>query len=230
MLRKTLTTGSGFFNINLNLFSDASLNRSSCCLVEGEGVTAIAEDSHMIDWHKSGSVKTADNSRASDSCRYHTYDSREDDKRRFDREGYRKEHDRRGRYGEGSEYEDSSRYPVKYQSEYSVGSGNYGGYPDAGVRYGGYLDSGDYGYSGKPHHTPLKNKSLPLNILTSILSQRTGRSVKPGNIYQNLYDLFGEDASPTVKVFVRILLNKLEVRTVLIVMSLELVLYLCWEL
>uniref|UniRef100_A0A7I4BQ31 Peptidase C14 caspase domain-containing protein n=1 Tax=Physcomitrium patens TaxID=3218 RepID=A0A7I4BQ31_PHYPA len=142
--------------------------------------------------------------------RYHTYDSREDDKRRFDREGYRKEHDRRGRYGEGSEYEDSSRYPVKYQSEYSVGSGNYGGYPDAGVRYGGYLDSGDYGYSGKPHHTPLKNKSLPLNILTSILSQRTGRSVKPGNIYQNLYDLFGEDASPTVKVFVRILLNKLE--------------------
>lgn len=142
------------------------------------------------------------------------YDSREDDRRRPDRELYEKEHDRRGRYGGGSSYEEPSRYPAKYPSEYPGSGGNYGVYPETGERYGIYPLSGDHGYSGKPHHTPLKNKSLPIEMLTDILSHRTGQNVKPGNIHMTLYDMFGEDASPTVKFVVNILLKKFEVRTV----------------
>lgn len=106
--------GSGFFNINLNLFSDVFLNCSLCCLVEGEGVIVLVEDSYMIDWYKFGFVKIVDNLRVFDFCRYYMYDLREDDKCRFDREGYCKEYDWWGRYGEGSEYEDFLCYFVKY--------------------------------------------------------------------------------------------------------------------
>lgn len=131
--------------------------------------------------------------------------------RRQGYESYEKDHDRRGRYGEGSSYEESSRYPAKRTSEYPVSGGNYGVYPETAERYG---DSGDHGYSGKPHHTPLKNKSLPIEMLADILSRRTGQNVKLGNIHTTLYDMFQEDASPTVKVFVNVLLNKFDVRTV----------------
>jgi len=58
----------------------------------------------------------------------------------------------------------------------------------------------------------LKNKSLPIEMLTDILSHRSGQNVKLGNIHRTLYDMFGEDASPTVKFFANILLNKFEVR------------------
>jgi hypothetical protein len=55
------------------------------------------------------------------------------------------------------------------------------------------------------------NKSLDIETLTQILSQRTQHDVKVGNIRTTLYNMFGEDASPMVKVFVNVVLEQLQV-------------------
>jgi hypothetical protein len=55
------------------------------------------------------------------------------------------------------------------------------------------------------------NKSLDIGTLTQILSQRTQHEVKVGNIRTTLYNMFGEDASPMVKVFVNVVLEQLKV-------------------
>ncbi|KAG6557440.1 hypothetical protein Mapa_000712 [Marchantia paleacea] len=53
------------------------------------------------------------------------------------------------------------------------------------------------------------NKSLSIETLAEMLSQKTGHEVKPGGIRTSLFELFGDNASPTVKVFVNFIADKL---------------------
>ncbi|GAV64892.1 Peptidase_C14 domain-containing protein [Cephalotus follicularis] len=61
---------------------------------------------------------------------------------------------------------------------------------------------GDRGY--------VKNKSLPLETLIEILKQKTGKDdIDVGKLRPTLFDVFGEDASPKVKKFMKVILGKL---------------------
>ncbi|XP_047317572.1 metacaspase-4-like [Impatiens glandulifera] len=62
---------------------------------------------------------------------------------------------------------------------------------------------GEWGYS--------KNKSLPISTLIEILKQKTGKDdIDVGKLRPTLFDIFGEDASPKVKKFMKVILNKLQ--------------------
>ncbi|PKA45619.1 Metacaspase-4 [Apostasia shenzhenica] len=55
----------------------------------------------------------------------------------------------------------------------------------------------------------VRNRSLPLSTLIEILKQKTGKEdIDVGNIRPTLFDMFGEDASPKVKKFIKVLLEK----------------------
>eukprot|EP00252_Welwitschia_mirabilis_P005321 TRINITY_DN15823_c0_g1_i1.p1 TRINITY_DN15823_c0_g1~~TRINITY_DN15823_c0_g1_i1.p1 ORF type:complete len:419 (-),score=74.70 TRINITY_DN15823_c0_g1_i1:373-1629(-) len=57
----------------------------------------------------------------------------------------------------------------------------------------------------------VKNRSLPLSTFIEMLQQKSGKEdIDVGKIRPTLFDVFGEDASPKVKKFVKVLLNKLE--------------------
>ncbi|BAT89726.1 Metacaspase-5 protein [Vigna angularis] len=57
----------------------------------------------------------------------------------------------------------------------------------------------------------VKNRSLPLSTVIEILKQKTGKSdIDVGKLRLSLYDIFGEDASPKVKKFMKVILNKLQ--------------------
>ncbi|KAK1278250.1 Metacaspase-4 [Acorus gramineus] len=63
--------------------------------------------------------------------------------------------------------------------------------------------------SGRGVH--FKNRSLPLSTLIEILKQKTGKEdIDVGKIRPTLFDMFGEDSSPQVKKFMKVLLNKLQ--------------------
>ncbi|KAK7313817.1 hypothetical protein VNO77_39019 [Canavalia gladiata] len=65
------------------------------------------------------------------------------------------------------------------------------------------LPHGDYGY--------VKNRSLPLSTLIDLLKQKTGKDdIDVGKVRPTLFDVFGEDASPKVKKFMNVILNKLQ--------------------
>ncbi|XP_058208775.1 metacaspase-5-like [Rhododendron vialii] len=73
-------------------------------------------------------------------------------------------------------------------------------FEDREVEGGGY---GDWGY--------FKNKSLPLSTLIEILKQKTGKDdIDVGKLRPTLFDVFGEDASPKVKKFMKVIMNKLQ--------------------
>ncbi|CAK9858013.1 unnamed protein product [Sphagnum jensenii] len=55
-----------------------------------------------------------------------------------------------------------------------------------------------------------RNKNLDINTLTEILSQRTGQDVKVGNIRTTLFDVFGDQASSSVKTFVNAIFSHLQ--------------------
>ncbi|KAG5001047.1 hypothetical protein AAZX31_08G229700 [Glycine max] len=64
-----------------------------------------------------------------------------------------------------------------------------------------------------PHvdHGYVKNRSLPLSTIIDILKQKTGKNdIDVGKLRLSLYDIFGEDASPKVKKFMKVILNKLQ--------------------
>ncbi|KAK6154563.1 hypothetical protein DH2020_008811 [Rehmannia glutinosa] len=64
------------------------------------------------------------------------------------------------------------------------------------------------GYQGQYY---LKNKSLPLSTLIEILKQKTGKDdIDVGKLRPTLFDVFGDDASPKVKKFMKVILNKLQ--------------------
>lgn len=57
----------------------------------------------------------------------------------------------------------------------------------------------------------IKNRSLPLSTLLEILNEKTGRhDIDVGKIRPALFDIFGDDASPKVKKFVKVLVTKLQ--------------------
>lgn len=65
------------------------------------------------------------------------------------------------------------------------------------------LAHGNYGY--------LRSKSLPLSTLIEILKQKTGKDdIDVGKLRPTLFDVFGEDASPKVKKFMKVILDKLQ--------------------
>lgn len=57
-----------------------------------------------------------------------------------------------------------------------------------------------------------RNKNLDINTLTEILSQRTGQDVKVGNIRTTIFDVFGDQASSSVKTFVNAIFSHLQVK------------------
>lgn len=57
----------------------------------------------------------------------------------------------------------------------------------------------------------VKSKSLPLSTLIEILKQKTGKDdIDVGKLRPTLFDVFGEDASPKVKKFMKVIFNKLQ--------------------
>lgn len=63
-------------------------------------------------------------------------------------------------------------------------------------------------FTSHGHH--IKSRSLPLSTLIEILKQKTGKEdIDVGNIRPTLFDMFGDDASPKVKKFMNVLLQKL---------------------
>ncbi|KAJ8547029.1 hypothetical protein K7X08_010615 [Anisodus acutangulus] len=57
----------------------------------------------------------------------------------------------------------------------------------------------------------VKNKSLPLSTLIEILKQKTGKDdIDVGKLRPTLFDVFGEDASPKVKKFMKVIFSKLQ--------------------
>ena len=57
----------------------------------------------------------------------------------------------------------------------------------------------------------VKNKSLPLSTLIEILKQKTGKDdIDVGKLRPTLFDMFGEDSSPKVKKFMKVIFSKLQ--------------------
>jgi Caspase domain len=58
---------------------------------------------------------------------------------------------------------------------------------------------------------PVKNRSLPLSTLIEMLKEKTGKDdVDVGNIRPTLYNLFGKDASPKFKKFMKVLFKRIQ--------------------
>ncbi|XP_023533408.1 metacaspase-4-like [Cucurbita pepo subsp. pepo] len=57
----------------------------------------------------------------------------------------------------------------------------------------------------------VKSRSLPLSTLIDILKQKTGKDdIDVGKLRPTLFDVFGDDASPKVKKFMQVIMNKLQ--------------------
>ena len=57
----------------------------------------------------------------------------------------------------------------------------------------------------------VKSRSLPLSTLIEILKQKTGKDdIEVGKLRPALFDVFGEDASPKVKKFMKVIMDKLQ--------------------
>ncbi|KAK4837117.1 hypothetical protein QYF36_002930 [Acer negundo] len=57
----------------------------------------------------------------------------------------------------------------------------------------------------------VKNKSLPISTLIEILKQKTGKDdIDVGKLRPTLFDMFGEDSSPKVKKFMKVIFTKLQ--------------------
>ncbi|KGN46707.1 metacaspase-5 [Cucumis sativus] len=57
----------------------------------------------------------------------------------------------------------------------------------------------------------VKSRSLPLSTLIDILKQKTGKDdIDVGKLRPTLFDIFGEDSSPKVKKFMKVIMEKLQ--------------------
>ncbi|KAL3680517.1 hypothetical protein R1sor_023473 [Riccia sorocarpa] len=82
----------------------------------------------------------------------------------------------------------------------------------------GIADDGELGDETEEHaeegstrdFTPAAEKYVDVGTLQELLSERTGQEVSLGTIRTVLFDVFGDDASPTVKVFVKHIKERLE--------------------
>eukprot|EP00897_Mesotaenium_endlicherianum_P000996 jgi/Mesen1/10898/ME000095S10231 len=93
----------------------------------------------------------------------------------------------------------SGGYGGESQGGYGGNSGGYGGGNQGG--YGG--NSGGYGGGGGSRNM---NRNLPLSMLTSILSKKTGMDVGVGGVRPALFSAFGKDSSPMVQNFMAVLM------------------------
>ncbi|XP_021715011.1 metacaspase-5-like [Chenopodium quinoa] len=60
------------------------------------------------------------------------------------------------------------------------------------------------------HRGYVKSRSLPLSTLIEMLKDKTGKDdIDVGKIRPTLFDMFGEDSSPKVKKFMKVILNKI---------------------
>ncbi|KAM5586911.1 metacaspase-4 [Rosa sericea] len=65
------------------------------------------------------------------------------------------------------------------------------------------LGDGEWGYT--------KSRELPLSTLIEVLQQKTGKTdIDVGKLRPTLFDVFGDDASPKVKKFMKVILDKLQ--------------------
>eukprot|EP00850_Spirogloea_muscicola_P005524 SM000025S08419 [mRNA] locus=s25:619083:631737:- [translate_table: standard] len=101
------------------------------------------------------------------------------------------------------DYGGGERLRHHHHGEYDAGEG--GGYGPGAAQ--GQAPSGYGGYGGNSGGGALQhaNKAIPLDMLMQILSQRSGQDVGVGNIRTSLFQMFGDDASPMVKTFVKVL-------------------------
>lgn len=82
---------------------------------------------------------------------------------------------------------------------------------DAIESHGIHIPSGLGHHHEKPVEGYMKDKSLPLSTLIEMLKQKTGKEdIDVGKLRPTLFDLFGEDTSPKVKKFMKIILGKLQ--------------------
>ncbi|KAG8385948.1 hypothetical protein BUALT_Bualt03G0098300 [Buddleja alternifolia] len=78
-------------------------------------------------------------------------------------------------------------------------------------RRGHQEDEGEEEIEGNQGFGYMKNKSLPLSTLIEILKQKTGKDdIDVGKLRPTLFDVFGDDASPKVKKFMKVIFSKLQ--------------------
>ncbi|XP_004293812.1 PREDICTED: metacaspase-4 [Fragaria vesca subsp. vesca] len=121
-----------------------------------------------------------------------------------------------GESHKGNQHESSSGHGIKNFLKQSAGDAlkSRGIHvPSAFRRHGGdeeesedrEIDMGD-GERGY-----MKSRELPLSTLIEVLQQKTGKTdIDVGKLRPTLFDVFGDDASPKVKKFMKVILNKLQ--------------------
>ncbi|KAL5226383.1 hypothetical protein ABZP36_014648 [Zizania latifolia] len=73
----------------------------------------------------------------------------------------------------------------------------------------GHDGGDDQGAQPTDGHT--KNRSLPLSTLIEMLKEKTGKDdIDVGSIRMTLFNIFGDDASPKVKKFMKVMLGKFQ--------------------
>lgn len=76
------------------------------------------------------------------------------------------------------------------------------GHGDDGDQESRYINTAD---------AHVKNRSLPLSTLIEMLKEKTGKDdIDVGSIRLTLFNLFKDDASPKIKKFMKVMLNKLQ--------------------
>lgn len=74
-------------------------------------------------------------------------------------------------------------------------------------QYGG--DDQDEAYEQPSRDGRTKNRSLPLSTLIEMLKEQTGKDdIDVGSIRMTLFNIFGDDASPKIKKFMKVMLGK----------------------
>lgn len=107
----------------------------------------------------------------------------------------------------------------RHGRRHEYGDPQHGGDEEYGTSYEGRVrrvEGGEHGGHGYDHvryssSSAVKSKEIPIGMLTQLLSERVGHRVEVGNIRTTLFDMFGKDASPTVKLFAKLALEQLQV-------------------
>jgi len=76
--------------------------------------------------------------------------------------------------------------------------------------YAEQVEGDDYGGGYRRRASPVESKEIPVDLLTQILSERTGHHVDVGNIRTTLFDMFGDSASPSIKTFANLVFQQLQ--------------------
>ncbi|XP_062223883.1 metacaspase-5-like [Phragmites australis] len=67
----------------------------------------------------------------------------------------------------------------------------------------------DKAYAQPTGHGRIKNRSLPLSTFIEMLKEQTGKDdIDVGSIRMTLFNVFGDDASPKIKKFMKVMLGK----------------------